>query len=192
MNTKNEHKMNNYEQLAPDLDAELAAITKALHKKAALLSGKNRRREGLDYGFIDSLFDLTNSVGPVVRLFPGQSRSILLPKVGLGKIKFSVEAPHYADWKCDIKYMDFRGPRPVRRQAYLRQERGEYHNAVEVDRGQKPTFNAFSPADWRRQFPAQLVFDTTVATITHLRLGEPAIDHLPQRAARFVVRANSV
>ena len=119
------------------------------------------------------------------------SKTILLPEVKLGRVKFEVKAPFFADWECDVRYMDFTGRQPREKQISLYQRKGADRHSVTVERGRPPAFNAFSLEDWKKQFPEQLVLDTTYATFTYLKFDDETIDDLPQHASRFSVLAPS-
>jgi len=126
-----------------------------------------------------------------LRLFPGKSKTIRLPKVKLGRVTFKVDAPDFADWECAIEYYNFSSGRPVREQETLYVRKGNARDSVTVNRGKPPKFNPLSASDWKKQFPEQLVLDSTKATFTYLKFDEPALDDLRQRASTFSLSVTS-
>jgi HK97 family phage prohead protease len=164
-------------------DIEIEAMVRALNDRELKLKTDlplNR--------FFERLMGATRIRPTMVRLFPGQSKTVKIMGIKLGKVTFSVNAPSFADWECDIAYYDFSSGRPVRLQEALYLRKGESRPKVTVNRGKIPKFNVWSLSDWKKQFPEQLVLDSTLATFRYLRFNDPSIDDLPQRAVPFSLR----
>jgi len=148
------------------------------------------------------LIEGVTSARKAVRLKAGESKTITLPKIKLGRIKFEAKGPTWAAWECEISYMDFTGSRPSRKFFTLRDDKVGYYVTRTVDRGSTKPFNPFSLSDWKRQFPSQLVLDTCTAKFTFHKLGanhtiggpgsEVQIDDLPYHRVLFSVSARSV
>ena len=124
-----------------------------------------------------------------VAVYPGETKKLLVAPVKTGRVTFSVQAPDWAHFKCTIHYINFTRGTPLRDKLVLYSDSTNRLLSETVDRGKPPAFNPLSLEDWRRQFPRQLVLDSTRATLEHYEHPEEAIRNLPQRPGRFVLSA---
>ena len=169
-----------------DESAEIAEMVETLqHGQLALKAKLPLNR------FFERLVGTTNIRSQSIRLFPGKSGTVRVLGVKLGEVTFKVMAPSFADWECDVEYYNFSSGRPVRKQETLYLRKGASRESFTVNRGKPPRFNPLKIDDWRKQFPEQLVLDSTKVTFRYLKFDDPTIDDLPQRAVRFSISARS-
>ncbi|MBL4836685.1 MAG: HK97 family phage prohead protease [Kordiimonadaceae bacterium] len=170
---------------AADETAEIAQIVAELKGKQERLDYKNLGSAAFDL-FVN-LVEAARTPINRVRLMPGQSKVFKVVPVKLGNVTFSIEAPSYLNFTCDIKYYDFNSRRPRRKTETLYANEHDTKTSVTVNRGRPPKFNPLKPDDWRKQFPEQLVLDSTEAKITYQKSHDKDLEKLPQRAAQFTL-----
>ncbi len=167
--------------------SEMREIADLLRQKRQLLEMK-RGIPGVDA--ILSMFETARTPINTVSVHPGDTKKLRVVPVKTGRVTFSIQAPDWAHFKCTIHYIDFTRGTPLRDKVVLYSDGTSRLLRETVDRGKPPAFNPLSLEDWHRQFPRQLVLDSTRATLEHFEHPEEAIRNLPQRPGRFVLKAS--
>lgn len=163
---------------------EVAQLVADVRGRQHAIEGK---RETSGMAAIMRLFEFARTPINRVSVFPGDTKTLLIAPVRLGRVTFTIDPPDWTYFKCVIKYYDFNSGRPLRGEETLYRNRETERLSVTVDRGRPPTFNPLSLADWKRQFPEQLVLDSTRAVLTHYKHPEAAIRDLPQPRGHFTI-----
>lgn len=167
-----------------DESAEIADMVAALKQKQMMLEGKGS--SAFDY-FLNMVQVARTPINRI-RLTVGQTKEILVAPVKLGRVTFKIDAPSYLDFTCTISYYDFSSGKPKREKETLYAHSVSTKLSGTVNRGRPPKFNPLKPDDWKRQFPEQLVLNSTKATITYHNFWKSEItDAAKGRPAQFTL-----